>query len=638
MQNTDLSTVTTNAVNLLLIEDDLVDQRVFKKAFEKSFPESTLTIVNSISEAREKLASHYFEIIFCDFYLGDGSALDIISFTDVPVVVVTGSNELDTAINTMKMGAKDYLIKDYNNKHLELMPIVVRRTIEAHLNELKVKLANERFKDLFENTNDLIQSVTDDGSFQYVNPSWLKTLGFSQDDLEHLREVDIIHQNDKEKYLLLMEEIRKGTEVHDFEIRLINKTGKIIYVSGASNHKQVNPAYGYSRTIFRNITERKVSEINLLNSERFYRALIESASDPIYRLNTQFDFDFSNPRAANLFGCSQKAINGQNILQFVPENYTEKVKKHYEKVLKDKPDQDYYEFPITCQDSNELIWIGQSSTIIYDQSGTSTISGLHTIARNITEQKRLHEALIITNEELENLVNKKTAELKNVNKELKLSNKELDLYLYHSSHNLLGPVMRLLGLVNLIKHDYADGFENILSMMEDVCYEMRRMIEKLSWVTILNEETSKNDFFINEVIDEVISETKDMIKNKATEINIKSNIKQSCKTSKKLVKIIIRNLLENAIQFTQEINAPKIEIGAKIREHDMVVWVNDNGEGIPQEHLPRVADMFFKAHERSKGNGLGLYLVSRALKKLNATINIDSKLNNYTNVVIEIPK
>jgi signal transduction histidine kinase len=69
----------------------------------------------------------------------------------------------------------------------------------------------------------------------------------------------------------------------------------------------------------------------------------------------------------------------------------------------------------------------------------------------------------------------------------------------------------------------------------------------------------------------------------------------------------------------------------------VVVIVSDNGIGIDPVYLPRVFEMYFRANERSTGNGLGLYIVKKMVDKMNGRIEIKSELGKGTEVKIFIP-
>jgi signal transduction histidine kinase len=62
----------------------------------------------------------------------------------------------------------------------------------------------------------------------------------------------------------------------------------------------------------------------------------------------------------------------------------------------------------------------------------------------------------------------------------------------------------------------------------------------------------------------------------------------------------------------------------------MHIVTRDNGNGIPEAQLEKIFEIYFRGSTLSSGNGLGLYVVKRAVESLNATVKVDSRLNEYT--------
>lgn len=142
-------------INLLLIEDDKVDQIAFNRfAVEQTF-DFNYQIAGSISDARELLAKRSYDIIISDYFLGDGTALDILKeFKNLPLIVVTGAGDEAISVNAMKMGAYDYLSKDVDGNYLLKISIAIDNVLKRWNLEQEVKnyhenlelLCNERTK------------------------------------------------------------------------------------------------------------------------------------------------------------------------------------------------------------------------------------------------------------------------------------------------------------------------------------------------------------------------------------------------------------------------------------------------------------------------------------------------------------
>jgi PAS domain S-box-containing protein len=126
---------------ILLIEDDEVDQMVFKRMVKKEQLGYDLQVASSVSEARELIAERENDTIIVDYNLGDGTAFDILEvISDTPVIFATGAGNEEIAIKAMRAGAYDYLIKDINRSYLEVLPLVIDKAIKH--NETEKQLAN----------------------------------------------------------------------------------------------------------------------------------------------------------------------------------------------------------------------------------------------------------------------------------------------------------------------------------------------------------------------------------------------------------------------------------------------------------------------------------------------------------------
>ena len=127
-------------VRLLLVEDDPVDQMALKRLLKKERLAFHLTMVDSLNRAKALLAVEQFDVVVADFRLGDGTALELFGFVnDVPVIVVTGGGDEAVAIQAMKAGAYDYLIKDHARAYLSFLPVVVQQAIRHREAELRVQ-------------------------------------------------------------------------------------------------------------------------------------------------------------------------------------------------------------------------------------------------------------------------------------------------------------------------------------------------------------------------------------------------------------------------------------------------------------------------------------------------------------------
>lgn len=117
------------------------------------------------------------------------------------------------------------------------------------------------YETIFENANDLIQCVKNDGTFAYVNPAWLRTLEYTANELAGLTYMDIIHPEEREHCNLAFRELMSGKVLGRVETRFISKTGRTVWVEGnLSLNKEKDGRILSTVGIFRDISERKRME------------------------------------------------------------------------------------------------------------------------------------------------------------------------------------------------------------------------------------------------------------------------------------------------------------------------------------------------------------------------------------------
>jgi len=138
------------------------------------------------------------------------------------------------------------------------MDIVMVSDITEKKKALESLKDNEaRYRILFENTTDLIQSVNAEGNFVDVNPAWLETLEYSKEELHNLTLINILREDEVQHCMDLFHEVRQGESIKNIETVFISKTGKEIYVKGSAKGYFRDGMFIASVGIFRDISKMK---------------------------------------------------------------------------------------------------------------------------------------------------------------------------------------------------------------------------------------------------------------------------------------------------------------------------------------------------------------------------------------------
>jgi signal transduction histidine kinase len=185
-----------------------------------------------------------------------------------------------------------------------------------------------------------------------------------------------------------------------------------------------------------------------------------------------------------------------------------------------------------------------------------------------------------------------------------------------------------------IKDEPARGYiEKQYSQID----RLNNIITGLINLTQLNHaDLGKQDIEFDKMIDECISSFQGMpnFSNITFRKIVEANIQ--FQTEWTLLNAIIQNLIENAIKYSRR-QSPFVEIRVQRENGHVILEVEDNGQGIAQEHQVRIFEMFFRATPNASGRGLGLYILKRSVDKLRGTIDIKSEPGAGSTFTVRLP-
>ncbi|MDN5201486.1 7TM diverse intracellular signaling domain-containing protein [Fulvivirgaceae bacterium BMA10] len=251
-----------------------------------------------------------------------------------------------------------------------------------------------------------------------------------------------------------------------------------------------------------------------------------------------------------------------------------------------------------------------------------------------------NDQLIKDNQHLESLVEQRTTQLQKSVLQLSETNKNLDHFIYRSSHDLKGPIARLLGLCELVKVDtetsnvitYFNLFEQSTKEMDDLISCIKRAHE------INRKELELHEVELTQVIEKISQRLSHKFPN-APKITLE--LPSGCRifSDTELLNVLFENVLDNAIKFSNPSQTNQfIKVIVEERsERMMSVSIRDNGISIAPEFVDRAFDMFTKGTDKSKGFGLGLYEAKIIANKIKAKISLNRN-NELTQVNILLLK
>jgi len=278
----------------------------------------------------------------------------------------------------------------------------------------KLEESEKRLRDLFDNANDLIQSVDQNGRFVYVNKSWLKTLGYTKEELKNLTIFDILHKDYIAHCKKIIEEISKGKSFDRMEAVFITKDGREIYVEGSINGRFENGKFVSTRAIFRDVTERKKMEAELKALERRFEDIALSSGDFIWEIDSQGRYTFIGGRIEDILGYSAEELLGKTPFDIMPPDEAVRIKKIFKNFSSNKE-------PIVDLENRSLTKDGKIKYLltngvpILDDQGN--LLGYRGVDKDITERKMVEEELKKAYKETETLLDAAADGIRIVNRD-----------------------------------------------------------------------------------------------------------------------------------------------------------------------------------------------------------------------------
>lgn len=267
-------------LRILNLEDSLLDSELIRETLCAAGIECEFIRVDNEKDFLSAIENNHLDLILADYTLplfGGQSALEVTlkKLPDTPFIFVTGTLGEEIAIEALKKGATDYIIKD---RLLRLVPAVQRAIKETELkikrkqSENALKESEEKYRELVENISNIIYTVDTKGIVTYISPSVLSLTGYSQEEMTG-RSLFLLICPDDIPYIKKQFEKRLSKHLEPSEYRIVKKTGEIIWVSSSSRSIIRDNKIVGLRGLIINMDEDKIFKEKLQESlERLQKA------------------------------------------------------------------------------------------------------------------------------------------------------------------------------------------------------------------------------------------------------------------------------------------------------------------------------------------------------------------------------
>ena len=293
----------TKRLRILLVEDNPDDAALVTRALERGGYPADVTRVEERPEMEAALARGPWDLIIADHSLprfSSHAAIETLRAVDEDVgcVIVSGSLGEEAAVQAMRAGADDYVLKD----RLGALPGAVERTFRTAQARRERRRAEGRYRRLVESAPDGVVSVDRRGTITSVNPAFEAMAGMPGARVvgNHFRK--FLHPDDAVEMEAGFEGALSVDTPTLARVRVLNGGGLYFHaeltVARLREGEEVVGLFG----IFRDITERRAMERELRRSEAHLRTLVESAPDGIFSLNVNGELTSANPALREMMG------------------------------------------------------------------------------------------------------------------------------------------------------------------------------------------------------------------------------------------------------------------------------------------------------------------------------------------------
>lgn len=623
-------------MKILFVEDIPDDAELIWREIEKAKIKFEKLLVENRNDYLKGLDVFRPDIIVSDFTLPQFDGMQALLIRNekcplIPFILVTGSMSEEVAVECMKSGADDYILKENLSR---LGPALINAMNKSKLINEK-KLTEEELK-----KSDLrlqkAQTIAHVGNWElnlstktiWCSDEAIRIYGF--EGVSHEIPLEIVQKSPLPEFRPMLDEtldrLLKYNEPYEIEFnirRASDNSIRSIYsraeLSLADDGHQITVI-----GVIQDITDRRKAELALSESEKKYYRMFENVQDLYYEAALDGTILDVSPSIELISRGQYKRSDliGRSMYNFYSNL---EMRNSLLKTLKDNGSVSDFEVRLVNQDGT-IIPCSISSKICYDTDGNpEKIIGS---IRDITARKKAEEELIKAKDKAEESDRLKTAFLQNISHEIR------------TPMNAIFGFSALLGesdIDNQTRNSYIDmilkSSNHLLSIITDII--------DISNIEANVVKITKSAVVLNSVIGSIYDQFHLKLRDNNIGLVVESDPageKEIIFTDNTKLIQVISNLLNNAVKFTKE---GEIRFGYKIKDKVVEFFVSDTGIGIPEEYRQKIFDRFFQIENPTskiyEGTGLGLAICRAYVELLGGEIWLASSPGSGSTFYFTIP-
>jgi PAS domain S-box-containing protein len=388
------------SVRILIVEDKPDDADLAKYEIRRILDDCEFQVVETRQGFIQALEIFQPDVILSEYTLPRFDGIQALQLTLqhaplTPLIIWTGSIREDAAVECVKAGASNYILKE-NLK--QLGPATLRALEEKELLAAR-KQADRNYQSIFENSMEGIFQSSPEGRYLSLNPAMARLYGYAspREMIESIQNIATQIYVEPEKHSLFVSLLESQNSVENFEARNYRKDGSIIWTSTSARIVQDQEGkILYYEGFLQDISQRKRVEEDLQNSEKRFRALIENGLDDISLLALDGTLLWESPSTIRNLGYAPNEYVGRNIFELMHPEDLGWTRSTYGKLLKEPGSRQRGIFRLRRADG-AWRWVEAIASNMLSEPGVNAIVINY---HDITEQKQAGDELQRRNADL----------------------------------------------------------------------------------------------------------------------------------------------------------------------------------------------------------------------------------------------
>ena len=482
---------------------------------------------------------------------------------------------------------------------------IVRDVTARKETERQIQRSEERYRDLFDSTHDMVQSVDPTGRFVFVNRTWRDALGYSKEEVSRITIFDVVHPESVSHCKEVFSRVMGGETISDVQAAFRAKDGTKILVEGSAKPRiedgQVVASYGF----FRDVTDRTRAEERVIDLGR----VLERSLNEIYIFDVRtLKFIQVNRGARENIGYSMEELRDLTPLDIKPEYTLEKFLELTE--------------PLRCKKQDKCVF----TTVHRRKNGTEYPVEIH-LQQSLFGGQEVFVAIILD-----------ITERKKVEQELieKASLAKLGEMSAVVAHEVKNPLAGIIGAARMLSRRLPAGSEEreIAQVLGDRAQSLNRGVKDILDYS-RPRAPEKQKVPVRLLFDDLLTLMSNDPDFEKVEVSVSCSDDALASCDVEMLRPVFLNILINAAQAMKAEGRIEVIAGV-VEDGGFQVAFHDSGPGIAEAALEKIFEPFFTT--KGRGTGLGLPIAKRVVELHGGEISIVCPPGGGTQVVIKLPK